>query len=499
MIAMIRQLIGFMSEKGGTHKERTVRGGYWISIGSLMTRFLELGRSVILARLLSPELFGLIGIVQIVAFGLETLTQTNFKTVLIYKQDHSTDANNTAWVMSIIRGLLLYLIAFAAAPLVASYYNQDILTSALRLYSIVFLISGMSNINMVLYEKELDFKLISLYRIIASIVNFTVTISLAYFLKNVWALIYASVVTTCIETIITFIVQKKFPKFQFNKQIAKELLSYTVYLTGTSIVLFLTLKADDAVVGKVLGMTALGYYTYAYTLANFPATHITKVFSDVIFPSYSALQADHERLGKAYLKVLKFTSYISIPAGFGICVLAEPIILVLLGEKWRAVIVPLQILCFFGLFRSIGATTGPIFQAIGKPKIIFYIICTKLVAILLLIYPLSSRFGLNGASLAVTIPMALEQLYIWIILSKVLKIKLLEIVSTIIKPFINSFVMVLAIIAVRTISSSPIGYDLVISILVGVLSYFSLIYVLDKTYMNDILMTLKLRKQTAVN
>ncbi len=188
-------------------------------------------------------------------------------------------------------------------------------------------------------------------------------------------------------------------------------------------------------------MKELGFYTYAYLIANLPSTHFTKVFSEVIFPSYSRISGERLKLKNAYLSVMKFVAYIAFPMGAGIFMFSKEIVRLLLGEVWDPVISPLQILVVFGIVRSLAATTGPVFKAVGKPNIIFYVTLGKLIVILATIFPLIKAYGIMGAALAVTLPMLFEQLFLWKIVSRTISVSLPEIGKSMIFPCITGLVI----------------------------------------------------------
>jgi PST family polysaccharide transporter/lipopolysaccharide exporter len=281
---------------------------------------------------------------------------------------------------------------------------------------------------------------------------------------------------------VSFIIQKKKPRFHFDKKLAGELIHYSKYITGAGIFVFLTIRGDDAIVGKIVGMRELGFYTYAYLIANLPSTHLTKIFSEVIFPSYSAISGDRIKLKNAFLSVLKLVSYIAIPAGVGIFILSKEIVLLLLGTNWEPVIGPLQILIIFGVTRSLAATTGPIFKAIGKPNIIFYVTLGKLLVILAIIFPLTITYGIVGAALAVTLPMLTEQLLLWKILSKTIHVSISEIISRIALPGVTGLIIAGVVISLKYCFPANeivvLGlYFMLVIFLMGTVSF-----VLDKKY-----------------
>jgi len=478
----MKKLFHFLLGTSGSLKTRTVRSSIWVSSASLFSRGFNLISSIILARLLLPEIFGLMGIILFVRQGIEIFTQTSFKQALIYRKDDIEKSSDTAWILNVIRGFFLFAMVFVTAPWISAFYNEPILSVAIRFVAFLFILDGFNNINMVLFDRALDFKKVAISRVIGSFFVNAAILALAFILKSIWALLLGLLARSLYDLLASYVVQKKKPRIDFNKRIAWELIHYSKYLTGAGILLFLTTQGDDAIIGKVLGMEELGYYTYAYLIANIPATHFTNMISEVFFPSYSAINHDLLRLKRTFLSILKFIAYVSVPVGVVIFVLSEEIVTLLLGQKWEPAVAPLQVLIVFGVVRSLAATTGPVFKAIGKPNITFWIVLAKLILIFSALYPLTKFFGLKGAALAVTVPMILEQLYLWIVMKKYIGVSIFEIVKQLPGPLVVSVLMGLSLVSAKIFFPVNNVLFLGIYILVALIIWGSAVLLIDRKY-----------------
>jgi len=422
-------------------RSKILTSGFWLTFSNTSIKILQFFRSIILARLLTPEIFGIWGIVSLVRQGIEVFTNTGFGAELIHRQKNIKEASDVAWTLNIVRGFILTVLCFWAAPIVAKFYNKPILSILLRVIAVTFFINGLRNINVILLKKDLNFKKIAIQQQVTCLVGLVVTLILAYIYRNVWALVYGTLAFFVTDTITSYIIQRKYPRIFYDKKILKEIFRYGIFISGSSIVIFLTTELDNAVIGKVLGMKSLGFYVLAYTLANLPATEITHVVSGVMFPAYSQVQNDLERLRRLYLKTLKGVATFSIPAATGLAFLAPEILRFVYGEKWLPAAMPLRILCIFGALRSLGATTGPVFNAIGKPKIGFFLNLSKLILIVLLIYPLTSHYGIVGTAYAIVIPAIILEFFLWNILKKILSVRVIYFAKQVIIPIISSIGM----------------------------------------------------------
>jgi len=474
-MTLINKIKEFLFLNEGSLKKKIIRSVFWVGLSMIIVSFITVFRSIILARLLTPEMFGLMGICLIVIRGVELFTQTGFSAALIHFQEKFSEAKDTAFSIMAIRGLLLMLITLVISPFIAEYYETDSLTAYIQVASISFFINGFQNINVIGLEKELNFKKLTYLEQINTILSFIFVIVLAYYMRNVWALIYSQLFTSVLTITLSYILLPGAPKFSFNKDIAKKLLKYGKFIAGLTIVIYITTEIDNVIVGKILGMDELGYYLVAYTLANLPATHISKVISKIMFPAYSKLQNDLVNLRKTYLQVLMVVSSLSIPTAVGIFVLAPEIIGVLYGEKWLPAIIPLQILTIFGGFRAIGALNGYLYNAIGKPNIPFYMNLSKLVIILAIIYPLTLKFQLVGVSLAVTVPLVIQFFISVFIFTRVIHLKQYDVYKILFTACAKSAIMFIGIYLLKQQISISIS-SLIVLIIFGAIIFLGLNY-----------------------
>lgn len=400
----VRRVGSFMGAADGGLGTRVVRSGMWVAISNGGQSVLQTLRSIILARLLGPEAFGLMGVCMIVIRGLELFTQTGVSPALIHRQDRVEEAKHTAFTLQLVRGFVLAVAALAIAPLAAQYYEESQLRNLIFTLAAVFALNGFYNINTVLLQKNLDFRRLTSLELSVAVVSTAATVALAYWLRSVWALVLGQVILAIMRVALSYVIVPGRLVFTFDRAIAKELLSYGRYITGITVVLFITTEIDNMVIGKVLGFEWLGYYAMAFTLANLPATHIAKIASNVLFPAYSTLQKDPERIRVAYVTVLRAVGGIAIPAAVGLAALAPEIVGIVYGPRWLPAVMSLRILALFGAARAIGMLGGYLYNALGKPRISFYLSAVKLAVIVVLIYPATVTYGVVGAALAVAIP-----------------------------------------------------------------------------------------------
>lgn len=426
-----------------TLAKKAVHGIAWVTLSTIIVRILGFGTQIVLARLLDPSDFGLlaIGLLAINSMGL--FRELGFGAALIYKKDDSNHtAANTAFLLLPVVASILFALAYLSAPYIASFFNNATVEPIIRILSLTFVISSFGTVPSMLLEKELEFKKKVLPETVPVVGYACVAIGLALLGYGVWSLVYGQIVSAVLTAVLIWMVSDWRPTLGFDRAVAKELFTYGKHILGASVVIFLITNIDDAIVGKMLGMSALGFYTIAYTISNLPATQITHLVSRVMFPTYSKLQDDRDALRSAYLKTLKYVSMLTIPAAFGIMVIAPDFVSIMLGEKWMPCMPALQILCFYGLTRSISATIGSIFQAKGEPQIITKFASIQLLAMCFIIYPLTSIYGIAGMSIAITVPAIIIHMYGVVLVCRIIDATIFNMFKVLYKPLVGSILMV---------------------------------------------------------
>jgi len=397
-----------MKGSGGSLQHKAVRSGIWVGVSTVGVTFLTSVRGIVLARLLTPEIFGQMAIGLMAVRLLEIFTETGFGAALIHRQQRFEEARDTAFTLMVLRGAGLTLLSFAAAPLVAAFYGQELLEQVVAVVGLSFLFTGCQNMNVVALQKELDFKRLTYLEQAGAVLNFFVSVGLAYWLRSVWALVYAQLASAAINSVLSFAIIPGRVRFRFNAAIARELFRYGRYITGLAMVVFLSKELDNALIGKVLGMEALGYYVAAYSLANIPSTYLSKIVARVLFPLFSKLQADPERLRHEYARGIRLVTALVVPLSVTLLVLAPEIIATLYTPRWSQATVPLQVLTIFGCCRALWMLNGYLYNAIGKPHVDFLTSLARLLVMGALLLPLTRSLGITGASIAVTVPMAAQ-------------------------------------------------------------------------------------------
>lgn len=452
--------------------KKVSKGAIWVTVANISARVLSLVSAIILARLLVPEDFGLMAVAMaIVAFSQGT-TQTGFGSALIQKQDSPEDFFNTAWTFELTRYLILFLIIFLAAPLFASFFKEPRAVAILRVISLSLVFQGLRNIGVVYFRKNLDFKKQFVLDIVPQMANICVVIPLAFFLRNVWALVWASLVTNITTCCISYVMHPYRPRLDFSIKKARNLFNFGKWILGSSIVVMVRGQGMTMFVGKFLGMPILGFYNRAEAFSTMIFQQISGIVWKVGYPAYSQLQTDPIRFKNAYLKTLQLLTFIGIPMAGGLFVLSRDFVHLFLTDKWLPIVPLIQILCLQAILDLINTPASIAFQASGRPAIGTKISIIGVIILAVIVYPLSSRWGAAGAVASLFLSVLITSPIVWYMAVKTLRCTFMAFFKPVALSLINTGIMSLVIITIKLLlfeHTSIIGFfELVI---IGIFVY----------------------------
>ncbi len=464
--------------------QKTVKGGFWVFTIRIIGQLFNIGRLIIIARILAPSDFGLMGIALLIMMILETFSQTGFQQALIQKKKNIESYLDVVWTVLILRGLVLFGILYFCAPYAATFFNIPQAKSIIQIVGFSIILQSLTNIGVIYFQKELEFNKQFIYQLSGTLADFIVAVSAAFLLKSVWALVFGILVGNFVRFIVSYLVHPYRPHLSFDLEKIKELFGFGKWILGSSILVFLLTQGDDIFVGKFLGVIALGFYQMAYRISNIPATEISHLIATVIFPAYSKIQDALPRLREAYLKVLQLTVFLSFPIAGLIFVLAPDFTKIFLGEKWMPMVPAMQVLALYGILRAIGATTGVVFMAVGKPEIRTKTQFAALVLLAILIYPLTMRFGILGTSMAVTGYALIINFYVIYRVLNIIKISKSDygkLGKIIIFPLIGTLVIIIITFFLKIhLDISIVSFLLVV--ITGMFIYLLVICLFDKLF-----------------
>jgi O-antigen/teichoic acid export membrane protein len=461
--------------------KKVSKGALWVTAATLCARGLNVASAIILARLLAPEDFGLMAIAMAIVVFSQGTTQTGFESALIQKQDRPEDFLDTAWTFELTRSLILFLITFLTAPLFASFFNEPRAVTILRVISLTLVFQGLRNIGVVYFRKNLDFKKQFFLEIVPLAANIFVVIPLAFSLRNVWALVWASLSASVATCLISYAMHPYRPRLDFNLNRAKILFKFGKWILSSSIIVMISEQGITMFVGKFLGIPILGFFNRAGVFSTMILQQVSEIVWKVGYPAYSQLQHHPERIKQAFLKTLQLLTFIGIPMAGGLFVLSYDFVHLFLSDKWLPVIPLMQILCLQAILNFINTPAGIAFQASGRPAIGVKIAMLGVIILAVTIYPLAANWGATGAVGSLFLSILLTSPISWFMAIKVMKCTWGEFMKPVAISMISTSIMAFAIIGIKEYMAVKIGFmEFGGLVFAGVIIYISATFLFDK-------------------
>ena len=388
--------------------KRTVVGVSWMAAFRVVTRIIAFVRIIILARLLVPSQFGIFGIATMALTLLEILTETGINVFLIQEKAETKDYINDAWLISIIRGIVIAAFIVLTASFVASFFNIGNYIGLIYLISIVPLMRGFINPSEIKFQKELQFNKEFYFRTAIFGLDSLVAVVVSLITHSAVGLIFGLIAGTVLEIALSFILIKPIPSFNFNFSKLTKIFHSGKWVTLYGIFNYAASEGDNITIGKVLGPGPLGIYQIGYTIATLPVSEIADVANRVTFPVYSLISGEIQRLKKGFIKTTLLVSAISVLLGTIIFFFPKELFILIFGQKWADIIIVLKPLAVYGAIRGISNTASSLFFALGKQKYVAVITLLRFATLAATIIPFTLNFGLLGAGYSVLLSGAVE-------------------------------------------------------------------------------------------
>ncbi len=372
----------------------SVRGVVWSAIERFSLQGVQFLIGIVLARLLSPSDFGLIGMLSIFLSVSQTFIDCGFSNALIRQKETTEKDYGTAFLVNFLISLLAFAILFVAAPFVASFYGMPLLSPVLRCVSLTLVLNALFAVHRARLTRSVDFKTQSKASLAAAVLSGVLGICMAYAGFGVWSLVVQSICNAALNLLLLTVLMRWFPRPGFCKKSFDALFAFGSRLLAASLIHSVYINLYNLVIGKRYSAADLGFFTRAYHLARFPSNNFTGILNRVSLPILSRLQDDSEKLASVYAKYLKMACFAIFPLMFGLAALAEPTVVLLLGEKWRPSVLLLQILCLGFMFEPVIQTNLNLLYVKGRSDLVLRLeIVKKVIAVAIL--AATSFFGIR--------------------------------------------------------------------------------------------------------
>lgn len=450
-------------------KQKTTKGIFWSTIERFSNQGMSFLFSVILARMLDPSDFGIIAMITIFFAVAQSFVDSGFSNALVRKTDRREEDLSTCFYFNIGVGIMAYIVLFLIAPLVASFYNQPILSPIIRITGLGVVLNSLCVVQQALFTIKIDFKSQAKVTLSATIISGIVGVVLAYQGYGVWALVWQGVVMTSARMALLWLMSKWRPTTGFSKSSFNYLFGYGSKLLASGLLDTIYNNIYPIVIGKFYTPAQLGNYSRALSFAQLPSSNITSILQRVTFPVLSTIQNDIPRLQANYRRLLKLSAFIIFPLMMGLAAVAFPMIRLILTPKWEGCSLYLQIICFALMWYPIHAINLNLLQVKGRSDLFLRLeIIKKIVGvcIMCITIPLGITAMCIGMVASSLISLFINTYYT----GKLINIGCLKQMRDLTPIFINSLIMGGIVYFSIQISDNDI-LQLSLSIIVGVLSY----------------------------
>jgi len=336
-------------------KQKTVSGLFWTSFENIANQLSQFVVGIILARILSPTDYGLVGMIMVFVVISQAFVDSGLGQALIQKKDATDNDYSTVFLFNITTSTLFYLGIFASASYISAFYEQEIIADLLRVIALVLIIDSIALIQRTKLTKDLNFKSLTKISVTASVISGIAGIGMAMIGFGVWTLIFKTLFQHFLMAFLFYVNTKWFPKLVFDKQSFKSLFSFSYKLLLSGLINSFYENIYVFIIGKIFSPADLGFFSRANQFKDLASKNLTSTLQKVTFPVLSKLQDDSDYLYLVYRKIIRVSLFVTSFTMAVLFVTAEPLIIILIGKKWSQSVGLLQLLCFVGLLYPIHA------------------------------------------------------------------------------------------------------------------------------------------------
>ncbi len=470
-------------------KSKAISGIIWSTIERFSAQGLQFIVMIIMARLLMPNDYGLIGMLAIFMAIAQSLVDSGFSSALIRKINCSEDDYSTVFFFNIGIGFILFVILFFLAPYISIFYENKKLDILTKVISLNIFINSLSVVQRAILTRRLDFKTQAKASFIAVFISGIAGIILAFRNFGVWALVFQGLIFNIINTVLLWVFSRWFPQFIFSMISFRNLFSFGSKLLMSGLIEVVYMNLYTITIGKCFSVSDVGYFTRADNFSQFPSTNIMGIVQRVTFPIFSQMQKDKKQLTICYRRFVRLVAYIIFPLMIGLTVVAYPFIEVLLGSEWKYTAVLLQILCLSYMWYPIHAINLNLLEVYGRSDLYLKLqIIKKIIGVVILIVTIP--YGL----VAICYSLVFSSYFALIINSyytyKLLDFGFLQQIKDLLIVLTYSLIMGVFVHLVILYFDNPI-YKLFLGSLSGLLVYFTISVLLKSRELRELYLLIK--------
>jgi PST family polysaccharide transporter/lipopolysaccharide exporter len=372
-------------------------------------------------------------------------------------------------------GIALFIIMFLSAAPIGKMLNNTEIVPVLRALGVIFVFSCFARVPVAILERNMEFKKLSLVDFYGALVFSIFALVFAFRNLGIWSLVWAYIIKTFVSMVMILAYARWKPRLEFNQKIAWEMFGFGKFIFLSTAIGFLRNNLDNFLVGKLLGVTMLGYYAVSFNIANFGFDYFGRKIDRVTYPAYSKLLDKPEVLKAAFFKTFKYTALFAIPLGVGIFLLGKEFLLFAYGDKWLGATGALRILAWIAIFNTLPVSMRAIFLAKNRPDLNLWYFVTPVVLFLVFIAPVANLYSVAGVGAVVSISSFIVFLLSLSWVQKLLAIRFYEILTQLKSSLLSTLVMAICIIALKNFS-----VNILLMIFCGVIAYVFSLFIMER-------------------
>lgn len=476
-------------------RQKAIKGAIWSAAQSSGSQVFSSVIFFLLARLLEPEIFGLVALASVFLAFVQVFLDQGFAEAIVQRSEVDAEHLDTAFWTNLSVGLLLTIISISVASLVANVFNEPRLTPIIRCLSLGFLFSSLGSVQEAILTRKFAFKSLAARSLASTFSGGLVGVVMAFLGFGVWSLVGQQLTNGSVSVLALWRASDWRPGFRISLRHGKELLAFGINVAGFNVLNFFNRRSDDLLIGYFLGSVMLGYYTVAYRLLLIMTQLLISTITKVALPTFAKLQNEPERLRTAFYKVTRLTSVIAFPIFLGVAALAPEIVRVFFGEKWIPSVPVMQVLTLIGPLHLILYYNSSVMMALGKPSWRLWIqlanAASNVIAFVLVV-----RWGITAVAAAYVIRgYLLSPISVWAI-HKLIYVNVFSYLRLYVVPAIASLVMVIAILAAKYLLQDFINIYVILVISGGmaILIYGALILLISPKLSRELISLIQFTK-----
>lgn len=459
-----------MEQSDNLHSKASA-GFVWSLFDLFFNQGLQFIVQVILARLLLPEDFGVLAIIMVFIAISNTIIDSGFSQALIREKTVSSDDYKVIFSFNLLVSVILYGVLFISSPFIANFFNNTEITWIIRIVSIVIIFNAFTIIPRVQMIRDINFKSITKISIVANTISSIMAIILALFGFGVWTLVIRTIVAQFLQAVLILFIQKWRPNISFSLKIIKKYISFSYKLLISGLIDTFYNNLFYVVIGKFYSPILLGYYTNAVKLRDTISQSATSAVQKVTYPVLSSINSEgnEELLKSSYKSIIKLAAFLNFPVMLGLAAIAEPLFLIMFGEKWVNSIPYFQLLCIAGMLYPLHALNLNILQVKGRSDLFLFLeVLKKTVGVTLIALSIYLKLGILGLVFTMIIDSFIAYLINTYFSKKTIGYSTLDQVKDVSKSFFVSLGMCIIVLSLLRILLLNDVIELFIGIIVGV-------------------------------